>query len=293
MGVMMKLRVKVKSLEGTLKKPRAHSCKQEAAVSLIPSLTAPFGDFELQEALGKATGDMALLDAAGLQADTLLYAEERFFSLYESAVKALPDTQLFLLLSPLTVQKNTLYATSLQTNASYDLLLSQLCAALRASANGKLSLLLPFVNTQKEIDIARQMIGQAMKNLRMQGIPFDETVSLGIVLGTPASLLLSRRLIEAVDLVMIDTDLLAALSLNFAPVSGDFNNLAGESAEAILRLVEAGVGNAHLLGRFVMLSGDMVADPRFLPHFLAMGPNALVVPPQKMKSIRSALRRIK
>ena len=289
----MNLRARAESIERALERPRAHPDKYEAAVSLIPSFSTPFSKHELQEGLKKANAAMAMLDAAGSQADTLLYAEERFFSLYENAVKEAPDTQLFLLLSPSTVQENALFTMFRQMNASDALLFSQLCAALRASAIGKLSLLLPFVTTQKEIDIARQMIGQAMRNLRMQGISFDETIPLGIVLGTPASLLLSRRLIEAVDLVMIDTDLLAALSLNSAPVSGDFENLLNESAEAILRLVEVGVGNAHLLGRFVMLSGDMVADSRFLPHFLAMGANALVAPSQKLKNLRSLLGKVR
>ena len=296
MGAMINLKASTELIEKALEKSRVSSLNSPTnttSVSLIPSLSAPFGEHELQEALKKANSGMAFLDAAGLQAETLFYAEDRFFTLYENAVKEANEAQLFLLCSHFTQQKGVWNDASRGMSTSHDLLLSQLCAALRASANGKLSLLVPSVNTPQEIDTARQMIGYAMKKLRARSIPFDEAISLGIVLGTPASLLLSRKLIEAVDLVMIDTDLLTALSLNSTPVSRDFDHLLHENAEAILRLVEIGIGNAHLLGRFVILGGSMVLDPRFLPHFLAMGVNGLAVPPPKLKNVKSLLRKIK
>lgn len=292
----MKLKTSVRSIEQALGQTRVsspRSIKKATHISLIPSLSAPLDQHELQKSLGSASDSMALLDADGLQADTLLYAEDRFYSLYENAVKEANGAHFFLLLSPMALQKNAVVGTSHQTIASHDLLLSQLYAALRASPNGKISLLLPLVHTQKEIDTVRQMIGNTMKALRTKGIPFDETISLGIVLGTPASLLLSRKLIEAVDLVMIDIDLLAKLSLNLTPVSEDFDRLLGENADAILRLTEIGIGNAHILGRFVMLSGNLATDPRFLPHFIAMGANALVLAPQKLKSAKTLLRGLK
>lgn len=296
MGVMMKLKVNTESIEGMLKETfvsSLHSAKNAANVSLIPSLSTPFGGCELQEALKKASERMLLLDAMGSQADTLLYAEDSYFTLYQSAVKEVNDTQLFLLLSPCTSQEGIVVGSSRLQIASCDLLLAQLYAALRASAKGKIALLVPSTSTVHEIDTVRQMLAQAMRRLRAQSIPFDETVSLGIVLSTPASLLLSRRLIEAVDLVMIDTDPLAELSLNLTPVSKKFDNLLGESAEAILRLIEVGVGNAHLLGRFVMLGGRLATDPRFLPHLVAMGVDGLTAPPQKLRGIKAMLRKSK
>lgn len=296
MGAMMKSKTSVRSIEQALRQARAsspYSIKKATHISLIPSLSAPLDQHELQKSLESAFDSMALLDADGLQADTLLYAEDRFYSLYENAVKEANGAHFFLLLSPMTLQKNAVVGTSHQTIASHDLLLSQLYAALRASASGKITLLFPYAGTLQEINALRRLIAQAMKKLTAKGIPFDETISLGIVLGTPASLLLSRKLIEAVDLVMIDIDLLAKLSLNLTPVSEDFDRMLGENADAILRLTEIGIGNAHILGRFVMLSGNLATDPRFLPHFIAMGANALVLPPQKLKSAKALLRGLK
>lgn len=296
MGVIMKLKASIESIQEALRHTRMsslHPSKGATDVFLIPSLAYPFEQSKLQESLEKATGGMMLLDASESQADTLLYAEDRYFSLYQKAIEVTKDAQLFLLCLQFVSQENILIGSSVQTSASCNLLFSQLCAALRASANGKISLILPSVSTLQEIDAARQLIGQAMKKLKAQSVPFDEAVSLGIVLGTPASLLLSRKLIEAVDFVTVDTDLLSQLSLNSTPVSGYFNQLLAESAEAILRLAEIGIGNAHALGRVAMVSGSMTFDSRFLPHLLAMGVDGLIVPLQRLGYVKGLLRRLK
>lgn len=269
------------------------SVKRAVGISLIPLLSAPFDQSDLEKSLQSANSGMAALDAAGLQADTLLHAQERFSSLYEASVKAASSTQFFLLCPPFTPQEGVLLSPARQLNASRELRIAQLCAALRASAQGQISLVLPFVDTVQEIEDARHLIEQAMRRLTAQKIPFDETVSMGILLSTPAAMLLSRKLIETADFAVIDTDILAQLALNSTTVCKNFDHLLNENAEAILRLVEMGVGNAHLLDRFVAIGGSLALDDRLLPHFLAMGVNALIVPAQRTEQIKKRLRKLK
>ena len=264
--------------------------RDTAHVSLIPLLFAPFDQSELEKALDSASSGMALLDATGLQADTLLYAEERFFSLYERSVETARDALLFLLCPPLVPQESILSNTPRQTSASRELLLSQLRAALRASAKGHIALVLPFVHTVQEIELARRSIEQAMRELTARKLWFDETVMLGVLLETPAALALSHGLIEAADFVMINIDPLSRPSSNAAPVSKRFDELCLKNAQTVLDFAEMGIGNAHLLGRFVALGGSPTFRPHLFPHFLAMGASNLIVPVHALEQVKGTLR---
>ena len=265
------------------------SVKDTADISLIPFLCSPFDQHDLEKALDGASSGMLLLDTAGLQADTLLYAEERFFSFYEKTIEKAKENLLFLLCPFFTPQKNGLLGASHQAIASRELLFSQLCAALRASANGQIALILPCASTVQEIEATRRLVEQAMRKLTARRLPFDQALPLGILLTTPAAFLLSRKLIEAVDFVMIDTDLLTQSLLNSAPVSEFFERSPSECSWEVLRLAEMAIGNAHLLGRFAMIGGSLALDPRFFPHFLAMGANGLIVPAQKLEKVKRRL----
>ena len=264
--------------------------KGEGRPALIAALSAPADPLQLQQAFARGGCDMALLDDAGLRADTARYTEERFFALYREVITAAHGTPLLLPLYPKEASGDSWLLQAHGTSFAQHSLYPRLCAALRASALGPLSLLLPLARTAQEILSARRMVEDAMRELLTRHISFDETVPLGISLGTPASLLLSRTLLQEVDFLLIDTDRLTSLSLSAAPGSAAFFTLLEESAPALLRLIEIGIGNAHACGRFAALCGSVATNPRLLPHFLAMGADALTVPAEQLTRTQMLIR---
>lgn len=254
-------------------------------VELIATLTAPFTDAALEAAFPADGDGAALLDATGLCAETVIRAEEKLLALYLRAVKAAEGRHLYLR-APLPEGQFGM-RTLLESPA---LLTAHLLAALRASPYGRVSLLFPAVCTVREIAAARQLTEQAMQTLLEREQIFDELVECGIELVTPAAALLSRSLAEEVDLLTVDTDRLAASALAASPASPHYEALLESSATAVLRLIEVAVGNAHLTGRRVMLYGDLLARPVFLPHLLAMGADALAAPPARLAALRDRIR---
>lgn len=260
------------------------------AVHLIAALQAPLDPEQLRNAFHPKAEGIALLDATGLRADTARYAEERFFALYRDAAKAAQGNCLFLL-SPDVSPKLHDSICGLRYLLAYpQLFFSQLCAALRASALGRVCLVLPLVSTVWEIEQARRLIEGAMRLLLSRGEIFDDTVQLGIVIGTPAAAMLSHELIEEVDFLVVDTDALTRLSIAADPDSPLFSELFAESANAILHLIGICVENAHRLGRFSVIRGEMASNSRFLSRFLAMGADALSVPPRQLARMRDLVR---
>lgn len=200
-----------------------------------------------------------LIDASKLHADTVRRPEERCFSLYERIMGGAPEHHFWLM--PPSPQGVPTAAQLLDDAPFFH---SFLTAALRASAMGQVSLLLPQVQGTAEIRATRRMINNVMSELYRRGEPFDETTRLGICTGTRDALLHSRKLLEEADHLIIDTDALSRTIEGLMPQ---------------IQSIEIGVGNAHILNRFVALKGKLATDPRALPHLCAMGADALILPP--------------
>lgn len=202
-----------------------------------------------------------LVDSTALHADTVMDPGERCLFLYQNILRGTAAQLLLIPPAPPSGKQVTPTASRLLQAPSF--FHSFLVAALRASANGQISLLLPLVQNTEEIDATRKMLNTAMNELYKRHEPFDEAITLGISLGTPKALIASRELLEDVDLLVVDTN---ALSHTVAePI-------------ALLSLVEIAVGNAHVLHRLAIIDGVPATDPRVLPHLYAMGADAISCP---------------
>lgn len=167
------------------------------------------------------------------------------------------------------------------------LLRAWLQAALRASAEARVSLLWPAAGSPAAQSALRKITEQVMTELYRKGEPFDELLAVGTTLGTPASLLSAGSFCEEADFAVIDTDSLLRLSLAAAPDTPFFEEALQASATGLLRLLEIGVGNLRMRRRFVAVGGRLAHDERFAEHLQAIGADALILPPLP----RAALRR--
>lgn len=206
-------------------------------------------------------GSILLVDSTVLHADTVMDPGERCLSLYQSILENTDAHLLLMPPAPPSGEQDTLTAAQLLKVPSF--FHSFLIAALRASARGRVTLLLPCVQNADEIRAVRRLLSDAMEELYGQDEPFDDLLTLGICLGTAKAMTASRELLEEADLLVVDINALSHTVVGLMPM---------------LRLVETAIGNAHVLRRFAFIDGALATDSRVLPHLVAMGADAVVIP---------------
>lgn len=235
---------------------------------LITTHTAPPDAAALRHALRQSPHGIALLDAKGLHAESLQRAQSRFFDFYDLCRKIAQDSgREAIFLCPCSLSTPPFSDSGMQhLRFSQNLLFSHLTALLRISASICIAPILPCTDSRTQLLAMRALAEEAMSVLYAQDIPFDETLPMGISPLLPQALLAVDTLLEEADFLMIDTDL---------PWSGETQDL--------LHLWEVGIGNAHLLGRFVVICGQTALQPSLLPHLLAMGADAVCLPLSRQK----------
>ena len=240
---------------------RHSASTEEPSILKIPTRRVPFAPGETS-APPLRDVPMFLIDASDIHAETVRHPEERCFSLYQSILQSAPDRH-FLLSPPMPPSGERDFPAMNPLLKAQPFLHAFLTAALRASETGQVSILFPAVQSVQEIHEARRALGTVMGELYERGEYFDETLRSGITLATPQALTNSRRLLEEADFAVIDTEAISHTVSGLLPQ---------------MSLVEIGVGNAHILGRFAAICGKAATDPRALPHLLAMGADALIMP---------------
>ena len=217
------------------------------------------------EALPGAEGGVFLLDATALHAEALLHAAQRLTERFDKVAVA-ADGRPVLLRAPDPDGRGVRDLVKRP-----ELLAAFVSAALQASAQTPVSLLMPFVSTADQLACVRHTMEQTMRTLTEQDLPFDELTELGAELATPAAVLCSRALASEADLLFLAVDRLAELTLACPLATPEFSSLLQAGASALLRLIEVAVGNAHLAGRRIFLGGQLCEQEGLLPHLIAMG----------------------
>lgn len=265
------------------RKETARACPIPPEIALVAEWRGEPGEeprhgFGAQKAL--------LLHTEGLRAEATAAPEERFFAFYQHLAAQAEGCELILpspFVSPLAGERAPTLAGGirylLRTPALFT---AQLRAALRISATARVSLLLPFVSAPEEIVQARGLIEQTMRTLKLRGIAFDQGVRLGISIDSPTAALLSRALIDEADFLVVNTGSL--LSHTLPAQSEELSpHLLRAGKEAMLRLCEIAIGNAHLLGRFAGVCGSALCENALLTHILSMRPEILIAPPEQIE----------
>ncbi|MBR5224768.1 MAG: phosphoenolpyruvate--protein phosphotransferase [Clostridia bacterium] len=169
---------------------------------------------------------------------------------------------------------------------------SQLRAIYRASAYGRIAILFPMIASLWEVRACRRACMQVMAELEEEGIPFSKDTETGVMIETPASVLIAGELAKEVNFFSVGTNDLTQYMLACDRQSGDLGRFCDPHHPAVLRAVKMAADAAHAAGIRIGVCGELAADEALLPLFLGMGIDELSVPPSSVLPLRAALRQL-
>ncbi len=170
-----------------------------------------------------------------------------------------------------------------------DIFKTQLRAIFRASAFGNISIMYPMIISVEEVKIIKQIVADVKAELDKQEIPYGD-VEEGIMIETPAAAIISDILAKEVDFFSIGTNDLTQYTLAIDRQNVRLNSFYNAHHEAIMRLIQMVVNNAHKEGIWVGICGELGADTELTETFLKMGVDELSVSPRYILPIRKKIR---
>ncbi|MDD6074901.1 MAG: phosphoenolpyruvate--protein phosphotransferase, partial [Clostridium sp.] len=166
---------------------------------------------------------------------------------------------------------------------------TQLRALYRASAFGKLAVMYPMITGLNELTRIQEIVEEVKRELTEQGVEYGD-VEQGIMIETPAAVMLSDLLAEKVDFFSIGTNDLSQYTLAMDRQNTRLDVFFDPHHPAILRMISMVVENAHKKGIWVGICGELGADPELTKEFLAMGVDELSVSPGRILPLRKLVR---
>lgn len=167
-----------------------------------------------------------------------------------------------------------------------DVFRTQLRALLRASAYGNLGIMFPMIISEKEVLKARSFADEVKADLISEGIQVAKDVKWGIMIETPASVIMSDRLAAQVDFFSIGTNDLTQYSLACDRMNAQVGQLYDTMNPAVLRLIKLTIDNAHKAGIWVGMCGEAAADTRLIPILLKLGLDEFSVAPGSLLRLK-------
>ncbi len=171
-----------------------------------------------------------------------------------------------------------------------DIFRTQLRALLRASAYGDLAILIPMIIDVDEVYRVKNILNRVKDELIDKGIPIGENVELGVMIETPASVMLSDLLAKEVDFFSIGTNDLEQYTLAIDRQNPHYESIVPPNHLAVLRMIKVVCDNAHAHGKKVCICGEMGADLSMTEIFLDMHVDSLSVAPPQILPLRKMIR---
>ena len=166
---------------------------------------------------------------------------------------------------------------------------TQLRALLRASAYGNISIMFPMIIAVDEVRKIKQILKEVKDELREQGIPFKD-VEIGVMIETPAAVMVSEQLAQEVDFFSIGTNDLTQYTLAIDRQNPKLDEFYDAHHPAVLKLIQMAIENGHKGGAWVGICGELGADLELTETFLRMGVDELSVSPTFVLPIRNRVR---
>lgn len=165
---------------------------------------------------------------------------------------------------------------------------TQLRAIFRASAYGKIAIMYPMITSVEEVLKIKEIVAEVKEELTFQKIAFGE-VEQGIMIETPAAVMISDLLAKEVDFFSIGTNDLTQYTLAIDRQNDKLDDFYNPHHKAVLRMIAKVVENSHKEGIWTGICGELGADPELTKLFLAMGVDELSVSPGRILGLRKII----
>lgn len=169
---------------------------------------------------------------------------------------------------------------------------TQLRAIYRASYYGTISIMFPMITSVAEVKKIKEIVAEVKAELTQEGIPFKDC-ELGIMIETPAAVMISDLLAKEVDFFSVGTNDLTQYTLAIDRQNPSLDAFYDSHHEAILRMLQMIVDNGHKEGCWVGICGELGADTTLTETFVKMGFDELSVSPSMVLRVREKIRNIK
>ena len=169
---------------------------------------------------------------------------------------------------------------------------TQLRALYRASAYGKIAIMFPMITSVWEVQEIKRICRNIRAELAEEGAPMADKVELGIMIETPAAVMMSAELACEVDFFSVGTNDLTQYTLAVDRQGVGLDRFFDAHHPAVLRMLRMTAENAHKAGIWIGICGELGADAELTETFLSMGTDELSVSPSAVLPLRSAIRSI-
>ncbi len=172
-----------------------------------------------------------------------------------------------------------------------DIFKTQLRALLRAAVFGNLSIMYPMIISTDEVKQIYAIVEEVKKELEEQGVPY-KVPEQGIMIETPAAVMVSEELAELVDFFSIGTNDLTQYTLAIDRQNERLDDFYNPHHPAILKMIQIIVDSAHKYGKWAGICGELGADAELTETFLRMGVDELSVAPSMILKLRKIVREL-
>ena len=166
---------------------------------------------------------------------------------------------------------------------------TQLRALFRASAFGKIAIMYPMITSMSEIVRIKQIVEEVKQELTEAGVPFGNPEQ-GIMIETPAAVMISDKLAKEVDFFSIGTNDLTQYTLAIDRQNEQMDDFYDSHHQAVLRMIAMTVENAHRENIWCGICGELGADPSLSKWFVSIGVDELSMSPRSLLFIRKIIR---
>ncbi len=172
-----------------------------------------------------------------------------------------------------------------------DIFKTQLRALYRAAAYGNISIMYPMIISTEEVEQIKKISAEVKKELAEENVPYKD-VEEGIMIETPAAVMISDELAKMVDFFSIGTNDLTQYTLAIDRQNENLDLFYNPHHKAILKMIQIATDNAHKEGKWIGICGELGADPELTETFVNMGIDELSVAPSSILKLRKIIREL-
>ena len=173
-----------------------------------------------------------------------------------------------------------------------ELFKTQLRAIFRASAYGQIAIMFPMIISVSEVRRIKEIMDEVKTGLRADGIAFSDQIETGIMIETPAAVMISRELAKEVDFFSVGTNDLTQYTLAIDRQNRNLDSFYDSHHPAVLSMIQMAAENAHAEGKWIGICGELAADLSLTERFLQMNIDELSVAPGMILPLRKKIREL-